>query len=105
MGEKLVSDLIQSLVTRLEDAARRGGAKELDIICLRQLLLHRRQSDTLTQAMRVSDIERTLKDRTPGERREIVCERLNISRSRYYALRDLSDEIVSSPAHDRTGEQ
>lgn len=93
---------IQALLSRLEDSARLGGATELDIFCLRQLLLGQRHFDTLALAMRINEIEKSLSDRTPHERRSIVCERLQLSRSRYFELRSLVKEIVPSPVRDRT---
>jgi len=47
----------------------------------------RRRLPTLALAERVQRLEHQLADRDPGERREIVCSRLGISKSRYYQLR------------------
>ena len=35
-------------------------------------------------AARVAVLRRELRDRTPGERKDIICQRLGISRSDYY---------------------
>lgn len=47
----------------------------------------RRRLTTAALAERVAVLEAQLVDRDPGERRTIICARLGISRSRYYALR------------------
>jgi hypothetical protein len=47
----------------------------------------RQRLRTAALAERVQRLEAQLQDRDPGERRAIICERLGISRSRFYELR------------------
>ena len=42
---------------------------------------------TVALAARVQQLERSLADFDPGERRAAICQRLGVSRSRYYQLR------------------
>lgn len=81
---------LAAFVTRIEDAARIGGASELDLATLRQLVLNRREFETMEQAARVGELERVLSTMEPAERREAICQRLGFSRRRYYQLRELS---------------
>ena len=46
-----------------------------------------RRASTARLAERVRELERQLTDRTPGERRRIVCARLGISRAAFYRAR------------------
>ncbi|MBX5459738.1 MAG: hypothetical protein IRZ28_01495 [Steroidobacteraceae bacterium] len=50
----------------------------------------RRRLSTEALAARVATLERQLADREPGERRDVICERLGISRRYFYRLRALS---------------
>lgn len=56
----------------------------LDLIAL---VTDLRRPTTRALAVRVAELERQLADRAPGERARIICERLDLSRSRYYRLR------------------
>jgi hypothetical protein len=86
-------------VGRICQAARRGGASELDVATLRQLVLYRHEFETLQQAARVRALEASLSEMHAGERRDAICERMDLSRRRYYELRKLA-----SAAPDRTAE-
>lgn len=78
-------------------AALRGGATALDVATLEQLLVLRLEPSTIALAHRLAHLETTLRDRDPRERREIICERLALSRRRFYELKK-----ISSAALDRT---
>lgn len=52
----------------------------------------RRRADSERLARRVAQLEQQLADRDPGERREIVCERLGISKATFYRLRQIVRE-------------
>lgn len=47
----------------------------------------RRRLPTQVLAERVAQLEQQLRDRDAGERRRMICERLGISKSRFYELR------------------
>lgn len=85
-------------VERVIRAARLGGASELDLMTLRQLVLHRHGFDTMRLALRVQELEHSLSAMDPGARRNAICERLSLSRRRFYELKNMA-----SAAPDRTG--
>lgn len=90
---------LDDLFNRIIEAARRGDASEFDIATLKQVVLERHELSTIEAANRVDQIDRTLGAKSPGERREIICDRLGLSRRRYYELKKLA-----SAAHVRTVE-
>jgi hypothetical protein len=62
-----------------------------DIECaLEVLAAGRRRASSLHLAERVARLERQLADRTPGERREVICTRLGLSKASYYRLRQVA---------------
>ena len=89
---------LQTFVDRVIAAARVGGATELDLATMHPLLVHRREFETLQQAERVAELERVLSAMDAGERRIAICERLGVSKRRFYELRNMA-----SAARDRTG--
>ncbi|MBX5462980.1 MAG: hypothetical protein IRZ28_18065 [Steroidobacteraceae bacterium] len=61
-----------------------------------------RRLSTEALARRVAQLEAQLADREPGARRSVICERLGLSRSRYYELRAVrltSDSEVLQGSH------
>ncbi|HTE40357.1 MAG TPA: hypothetical protein VK629_06000 [Steroidobacteraceae bacterium] len=89
---------IEGFVDRIEVTLRAGGASELDVATVRQLLLHRHELETIERARRVQQLEARLADRDPGERRDIICTQLGMSKTHFYELRKI-------PVTDRTGER
>lgn len=57
---------------------------------LEEATAHSRAS-TAALARRVASLEDQLRSFSPGERRAAICERMGISRSRYYELRKLCE--------------
>lgn len=68
-------------------AERAALLELLDEVTLMLAAVDRRRLSTAALVRRVHKLEHDLRDRDPGERREVICSRLGISKSRYYQLR------------------
>ena len=75
-------------------AVARTAAERADLLEMQEQTLalleqstDQRRVSTRALADRLATIERSLTDRTPADRRAIVCTRLGISRAHYYRLR------------------
>jgi hypothetical protein len=100
----VVNDVLVGAVPAAEDAlALADQARDLlgELGALREG--HRPGTRRLVE--RVRRLEHDLRDRDPALRREIVCTRLGIGRSRYYELRRIAQsgdevdcEAVASPS-------
>ncbi len=90
---------IDAFIERLIRAARIGGISEFDVATLRQLVVGRHEFETILLATRIANLEMTMASMDVGARRDAICQRLGLSRRRFYELR----EIAASAAPDRTG--
>jgi hypothetical protein len=61
-----------------------------DTTALLEAAADRRRLATAALAERVARLERQLADRDPGERREVICTRLGLSKASYYRLRQVA---------------
>jgi hypothetical protein len=86
--------MLNELVDRITEAARRGGISELDIASFRLLVLERLKPNTLQQAMRVKRLEQSMyPTMDSGERCEAIRQILGISERRFYELKKLATAI------------
>jgi hypothetical protein len=67
---------------------------------LRTLEQARRRPATDARLARLAHLQRTLADMPAGDRRRAICERLGISRSRYYELVNAIDESGNKAGPD-----
>jgi hypothetical protein len=90
---------LEEIIVRLTNAARAGGASELDIVTVRLLVLERYKLETLQLAMRVKHFEQSMyPSMDSGERCEAIRQIMGISERRFYELKKIATAIP-----DRSG--
>jgi hypothetical protein len=83
---------LRRITAGLADAApdERRRLLALQAEALGILETHSGRSSSEELAQRIQRLEAQMRDRSPGERRQVICQRLGISRATYYRARSLT---------------